>query len=250
MKNAETANPLADFDQDVFRRTGVKWLTGVDEAGRGALAGPVVAGAVRLPPHELLAGLNDSKQLSPAKRENLFAHMRRHWQGAVGWATPEEIDRLNILQATHLAARRALSLLPAPEYLLTDYLKMEGYDCPVEPLVKGDGRSQVIAAASILAKVCRDRWMTALDGEFPEYGFAGHKGYGAKVHLEALEKWGPSVVHRLSFRGVCFFEVEPRFSRSFLAMQEISEEDQPLWEQAPLISEKEVALWQRGKPRQ
>ena len=211
---------LARFDAAECRRHGARLVAGVDEAGRGALAGPVVAAIVVFDAGALAAGiegLDDSKQLSPAVREALAPRIREAARAvAVGSATAEEIDRVNVLQATLLAARRALdSLLSqgvAPDLVLTDYLRLDAGDRPVVPLVKGDARSQAIAAASVIAKVTRDAWMRELDAEYPDYGFGGHKGYGTAAHLAALRECGASTVHRHSFRGVDFFEQEHRRS--------------------------------------
>jgi len=212
----DRAEILRRFDATHLRAAGAQVLAGVDEAGRGALAGPVVVGVVALDAEALFEGLDDSKQLSEARREALFPQICERARGvAIGWATAEEVDRINVLEATLLAARRALDVLPVrPQLVLTDYLKIRGLDVPVEPLVKGDARSQAIAAASVVAKVTRDRWMRRYDTEYPEYGFAGHKGYGAQGHLDALEREGSSTLHRHSFRGVDWFDREYRISRS------------------------------------
>ena len=206
--------PLARFDQDRRRKHHVRRLGGLDEAGRGALAGPVVAGCVVLEPGVRLEGVDDSKVLRPAKREQLVETILEGASAwALGWATAVEVDRYNVLQATLIAGGRAVAdLATPPEFLLTDYLNLPDAPCPIEALVDGDARSQAIAAASILAKVARDRIMTVLDAEYPQYGFAGHKGYGTRKHLEALETHGPSTLHRLTFKGVRsdpFFGTEP-----------------------------------------
>jgi len=161
-----------------------------------------------------IEGINDSKQLTARQREALYDVIRRQARAlAVGWASAQEIDRLNVLQATLLAARRALAALAVrPDLLLTDYLKLTDTEQPVESLVKGDARSQAIAAASVIAKVTRDRWMRQLDEEYPAYGFASHKGYGAAAHLKALREHGSSTLHRHTFRGVYWFESEYRVS--------------------------------------
>lgn len=202
---------LALFDSQYRRRTGARLLGGVDEAGRGALAGPVVAACVVLEPGVSLPGVNDSKLLQAGAREALVPLiLKRAAAWGVGWASAAEIDRINILQATLLAAQRAIATLALqPELLLTDFLKLHPPPCPCEPLVDGDAKSQAIAAASILAKVARDRIMTALDAEYPPYHFPSHKGYGTPAHWAALEAHGPSTIHRLSYRGVCFFDVIP-----------------------------------------
>jgi ribonuclease HII len=202
---------LTRFDRLCRQRFAVRLLGGVDEAGRGALAGPVVAACVVLEPGTPLPGVNDSKCMSHEQREALVpVILRRAAAWGVGWATAAEIDRINILQATLLAARRAIAVLgAAPEFLLTDYLKLIEPPCPCRPIVDGDAKSQAIAAASVLAKVARDRIMTALAGEYPQYNFAGHKGYGTPEHQAAINAHGPSTLHRLSYRGVCFFDAEP-----------------------------------------
>jgi ribonuclease HII len=182
---------------------GYACTAGIDEAGRGALAGPVVAAAVVLPYGTY--PFDDSKKLTPEARERLAHEVRRvalAW--AVGSASPEEIDRLNVLQATHLAAARALGVLRQtlePDALVTDYLKLT-FAGPVLAPPRADATSVQVAAASILAKTTRDALMVALDAELPGYSFASHKGYGAPVHLRALELHGVSAAHRRSFGPV------------------------------------------------
>jgi len=189
--------------------SGTEWLqyrviAGVDEAGRGPLAGPVVAAAVILDAAHPIGGLGDSKTLSAKRREGLDVEIRRHslcW--AIGTATVEEIDRLNILQATLLAMRRAVDTLQAiPELVLVDGNRPPALSCPVEAIVGGDAKIPVISAASILAKVARDAMMQELDQQFPAYGFAIHKGYPTPRHLAALGQFGISPVHRRSFAPV------------------------------------------------
>ena len=195
----EKSHPDMSFEREA-RSSGFLYVAGVDEAGRGPLAGPVVAGAVILPelPEEL-SGLNDSKQLTAAKRERLFLALLDCEQVAcsVGMASVEEIDRLNILRATHLAMARAVEgLAPHADFCLVDGLPVKGLPVPHRAIVKGDGRSLSIAAASVLAKVTRDRMMTEADASYPQYGFAKHKGYGTKAHMEALRRHGPlSLIH-------------------------------------------------------
>lgn len=195
-----------DFTREyALRARGYFLVAGVDEAGRGPLAGPVVAGAVILPHDFTLAGLDDSKKLSPARREKLFIALtsspRVCW--ALGEASVEEIDRLNILRATHLAMARAVEALPEkPHHVLVDGLPVQGLSVDHTALVGGDGLSLSIAAASILAKVARDRLLLALDVQYPHYGLARHKGYGTRHHLEALQIYGPSPIHRRSFAPV------------------------------------------------
>ena len=180
---------------------GFSAVCGIDEAGRGPLAGPVCAAAVILPPDCDIPGLNDSKKLSEKKREALFPVIQEKALAfGIGWATAEEIDRVNILQATFLAMARAVEALPAPaDYALVDGNRMPPLPIPGETIVKGDATSASIAAASILAKVSRDRLLRRLDEEHPEYGFAKHKGYGTKAHYEAIRKYGLLPEHRRGF---------------------------------------------------
>ena len=181
-----------------------KLLAGVDEVGRGPLAGPVVAAAVILPPDHAIEGLADSKAVSAKRRETLAEQIKSEalaW--AVGRAEVDEIDRLNILQASLLAMQRAvLALDPSPEYALVDGNKCPELPCPAEAVVKGDAKVPVISAASILAKVARDTEMLVWDREYPGYGFAGHKGYPSKAHLEALARLGITPIHRRSYAPV------------------------------------------------
>ncbi|WP_110666961.1 ribonuclease HII [Salinicola halophilus] len=179
-------------------------LAGVDEVGRGPLAGAVVAAAVILDPDRPIAGLTDSKCLSAPRREAFDRQIREEALAfAVAEATPAEIDTLNIYHATHLAMRRAIDALPvAAEYLLVDGNRLPGHACPGQAVVKGDLRHAAISAASILAKVARDAQMVALDACHPEYGFAQHKGYPTGAHLEALRRLGPLEAHRRSFAPV------------------------------------------------
>lgn len=179
-------------------------LAGVDEVGRGPLIGNVVTAAVILDPERPIVGLTDSKMLSAKKREALDILIReRALAWAIGSASPQEIDTLNIYHATHLAMRRAIDgLAPAAEYLLVDGNRLPGHLLPGQAIVKGDARHPAIAAASILAKVARDAEMVMLDEQYPEYGFARHKGYPTREHLEMLEKLGPLDEHRRSFGPV------------------------------------------------
>jgi ribonuclease HII len=184
---------------------GLLRIAGVDEAGRGPLAGPVVAAAVILPRGYSLGSLDDSKKISASKREELYAQLAGNpeikW--AVAMADHEEIDRLNILRATHLAMRRAVEALsPPPDRCLIDGLPVRDFPFPYDAIVKGDGLSLSISAASIIAKVTRDRMMLEIDREFPQFGFARHQGYGTKAHLEALRIHGPCRHHRRSFQPV------------------------------------------------
>ena len=184
---------------------GLRRIAGVDEAGRGPLAGPVAAAAVILPQGFCCPGLDDSKKISAANRERLYERLTG--DPAVAWAVAtasrEEIDRLNILRASHLAMRRAVeALVPRPDHCLIDGLPVRDFPFPHDAIVKGDGLSLSIAAASIIAKVTRDRMMREIDREFPQFGFAKHQGYGTKAHLEALRIHGPCCHHRRSFQPV------------------------------------------------
>lgn len=178
-------------------------ICGIDEAGRGPLAGPVVAGAVILPVDCKIRYLNDSKKLSAARREELFDEiMDKAVAASVGIVSPARIDEINILQATYEAMRQAIGKLSVtPDLLLNDAVTIPQVDISQVPIIKGDAKSMSIAAASILAKVTRDRLMVEYDKVMPEYGFAGHKGYGSAAHIEALKKYGPSPIHRKTFIG-------------------------------------------------
>ena len=176
-------------------------ICGIDEAGRGPLAGPVAAGAVILPKDCQILYLNDSKKLSEKRREELFLEIKEKalaW--SVGIATPQRIDEINILQATYEAMRQAISKLKVmPQLLLNDAVTIPQVTIPQVPIIKGDAQSASIAAASIVAKVTRDRLMEEYDKTMPEYGFASNKGYGSAEHIAALKKYGPSPIHRASF---------------------------------------------------
>ena len=177
------------------------YLCGIDEVGRGPLAGPVVACAVILPKDCNILYLNDSKQLSAGKREELYdIILREAVSVGLGRVGPARIDEINILQATYEAMREAISKLSVvPQLLLNDAVTIPEVQIPQVPIIKGDARSISIAAASIVAKVTRDRMMTEYDTVMPEYGFASNKGYGSAAHIEAIRKYGPSPVHRASF---------------------------------------------------
>ena len=183
------------------RYTEYTYICGIDEVGRGPLAGPVVAGAVIFPPECDILYINDSKQLSEKKREELYdVIMEKAVACAVGYATPERIDEINILQATYEAMRDAInSLTVRPRLLLNDAVTIPKVEIPQVPIIKGDAKSISIAAASIIAKVTRDRLMREYDKVFPEYDFAGNKGYGSAAHIAALKKYGPTPIHRRSF---------------------------------------------------
>lgn len=190
--------------EKIARSQGFLRIAGVDEVGRGPLAGPVMAAAVILPPGMQIPGIDDSKKLSPLKREILFDVITAEAL-AIGTGTvePEIIDSINILQATRLAMLNAVrQLSPPPDFLLIDGITPINTTISQKTVKKGDSLSLSIAAASIIAKVTRDRLMTEMDRLYPGYGFAGHKGYGSALHLEAIRKLGPSPIHRLTFGGV------------------------------------------------
>ena len=198
---AKRLGEMTRFEEESYA-LGAQWVAGVDEAGRGPLAGPVVAAAVILPRGLLIPGLNDSKKLSPQKREALYPEIcEKAVAYAWGVADAAAIDKTNILQATFLAMRDAISgLSPVPDRVLVDgNLPIRGLDLPQRPVVGGDGLSLSIAAASILAKVVRDDLMRELDAAYPGYGFAVHKGYGTQEHRDALLRLGPCPIHRRSF---------------------------------------------------
>lgn len=180
---------------------GFEIICGVDEAGRGPLAGPVYAAAVILPKHLQIPGLNDSKKLSDKRRRELYPVIcGQALAYGIGFATEQEIDEINILQATFLAMERAMAQLKIrPDLALIDGNRQKDFGLPVKTIVKGDSRSANIAAASVLAKVSRDDWMIAMAEKYPEYGFEVHKGYGTRAHYQALEAYGPSPIHRMSF---------------------------------------------------
>jgi ribonuclease HII len=202
---------LLQFERQAWENGAVR-LAGVDEAGRGPLAGPVVAAALvfdraflESEQYGLLQFINDSKSLSPSQRDASYALLTTSCPCAigVGVADVSEIDGLNILRATHLAMARALeSLSHLPDFALVDGLPVPGLPCRSQAIVRGDSRSLSIAAASIIAKVSRDRMMLELDSQYPGYEFARHKGYGTQIHMEALLKLGPCPAHRRSFRPV------------------------------------------------
>ena len=187
--------------EDGFYAEGVKVICGVDEAGRGPLAGPVCAAAVILPPHLEIPGLTDSKKLTDKKRRELFPVIKEHAIAyGIGMASEKEIDEINILQATFLAMQRALDQLSVkPDLALIDGNREKDFGLRVKTVVKGDRLSMNIAAASILAKVTRDDMMVELADKYLEYGFEIHKGYGTKAHYAALTEHGPSPIHRMTF---------------------------------------------------
>lgn len=202
---------LEDYEKELSRTEKMKefekkyssfsYICGIDEVGRGPLAGPVVAGAVILPKDCGILYLNDSKQLSEKKREELYdVIMEKAVSTGLGFVSPERIDEINILQATYEAMREAISKLdPQPDLLLNDAVTIPKVSMKQVPIIKGDAKSISIAAASIIAKVTRDRLMVEYDTVYPEYGFASNKGYGSQGHIEALRKFGPTPIHRKTF---------------------------------------------------
>ena len=187
--------------EDGFYARGMQVICGVDEAGRGPLAGPVCAAVVILPPHLEIPGLNDSKKLTDKRRRELYPVILERALGyGIAFADHKEIDEINILQATYLAMERALDQLPVkPDIALIDGNRAKNFGLPVQTVVKGDSLSANIAAASILAKVTRDDLMLQLAESYPQYGFEVHKGYGTKAHYEALAQYGPCPIHRMTF---------------------------------------------------
>lgn len=192
--------PNLDIENEK-RKEGYSYICGCDEAGRGPLCGPVVAAAVILAPDTEIEGLNDSKKLTEKKRELLFDIIKeRAVAYAIAEATPAEIDEINILNASMLAMRRAVEALPVKaDFALIDGNCSRGFEIPTETVVKGDAKSSSIAAASILAKVTRDRQCAELDALYPEYNIAKHKGYPTKEHMDAVRTHGPSPIHRKTF---------------------------------------------------
>ena len=184
------------------------WICGVDEAGRGPLVGSVVAGAVVLDPNQPIMGLRDSKKLSPARREQLYAEIMQKAQAwGVGQASPSEIDTLNILQATMLAMRRAIEALSERLGEWPSKALIDGNHCPILPIaseaiIKGDAKEPAISAASIIAKVTRDQQMQVLHAQYPQYGFNQHMGYPTEAHMQALKQYGPCEEHRRTFAPV------------------------------------------------
>ncbi len=203
IKTLAADDELLLLEREKFQ-AGFRFVVGIDEVGRGPLAGPVVAAAVGFPPGSPIPEVNDSKQLSEERREELDAAIRAVPGVRIGLAEVgvEVIDRINILQATHLAMRQAAAQIPEADCLLVDGLPVPGLPAESFNVIKGDARSASIAAASIIAKVYRDRLMRELDKKFPGYGLAGNKGYGTAEHLRALKELGVSDVHRRSFAPV------------------------------------------------
>ncbi len=239
---------MLHFEQLLWK-SGVQDIAGVDEVGVGPLAGPVVAAAVMFPPGTEIAGVDDSKRLDAATRTTLAKEIRAKASGvAVGVASVEEIDRLNIYHAALLAMRRAVEGLPrSPQHLLVDARTVPGVDMPQNPFNKGDGINFTIAAASIVAKTARDGMMEALHIEYPEYGFASHKGYGTAEHREALLRHGPSAIHRMSFPVI--HELRGEYSALFYTLKQqvdaartraaLAEFESALSSQAEALAERE-----------
>ena len=193
---------MPDFEYENAKYAeGYKFVCGTDEAGRGPLCGPVVAAAVILPRDVEIEGLNDSKKLTEKKREKLFDEIcEKAVAYAIAEASPAEIDEINILNASMLAMKRAIEALPIKaDFALIDGNCSRGFDIPTETVVKGDAKCSSIAAASILAKVTRDRGCLELDAKYPQYGIAKHKGYPTKDHMDAVRKYGPAPIYRISF---------------------------------------------------
>ncbi len=198
---------MLKFERQFYSET-VHAIVGVDEAGRGPLAGPVVAAAVVFPPDYVNESINDSKQLTEKKREALYQEVIDHALGyGIAFVSAQEIDELNIYAATQKAMREAISQIKCPyDLILTDAMRMDGFDVPLIPVIKGDAKALNIAGASILAKVTRDRYMNELEKKNPGFSFSVHKGYGTKKHMEELEKLGPiEGVHRKTFKPVAKF---------------------------------------------
>ena len=189
------------YYENIARNNGYSIICGVDEAGRGPLAGPVYAAAVVLKKGQIIEGVNDSKKLSEKKREALFDKIINEAEDfSIASASAREIDEYNILNATFLAMKRAAdSLKTKPQYAMIDGNRLPPLDIPAETIVKGDAKSLSIAAASILAKVSRDRYMLEMAEKYPQYQFEKHKGYGTKLHYEMLDKYGPCEIHRQTF---------------------------------------------------
>ncbi len=199
-KELERLKKMRAYENEAVSK-GFKLVAGIDEAGRGPLAGPVVAAAVILPENALIEGINDSKKLSAAKRDALFDIIKEKAIAyGIGIADEKCIDEINILNATKKAMRLAVEALkPAPDFLLIDAVELKADGMGMRALIKGDCLSISIAAASILAKVTRDRIIDGMDGEYPQYGFSKHKGYGTREHIEAIKKFGICPIHRMSF---------------------------------------------------
>ncbi len=193
---------LLAYEKELYEE-GIEYIAGTDEAGRGPLAGPVVAAAVILPKGLIITGVNDSKQLTEKKREELFDLINEKALAiGVCFIDNNKIDEINILEASRLAMMEAIKKLKIkPQYVLSDAMPMN-IDIPVKPIIKGDALSESIAAASIIAKVSRDRFMDEMDLKYPNYGFKKHKGYPTKDHIEAIKKYGITPIHRKTFKPI------------------------------------------------
>ncbi|MBR2278388.1 MAG: ribonuclease HII [Eubacterium sp.] len=199
MKNEIETIDWLHFENEAYAK-GYTCVCGVDEAGRGPLAGPVCAAAVVLPKGHIISGVNDSKKLTEKKREALFDVIKEEAVAySIATASEKEIDELNILQATYLAMKRAVEGLGIANYAMIDGNRIPPLDIPAKCIIKGDGKSMSIAAASILAKVTRDRYMLEMAEKYPQYQFEKHKGYGTKLHYQMLDEFGPCELHRQSF---------------------------------------------------
>ena len=203
MKQSITPEQHYHYENEA-RIAGYKLIAGGDEAGRGPWAGPVTAAMAILPEEPCIIGLNDSKKLTRNQRKELYEEIKdKAVAYGIGWASVEEIDKFNILEATRLAFRRAFEQLnPQPDYVLLDFIKLPWLKLPHQAFAKGETLSASVAAASILAKEARDLEMERLALEYPEYGFDNHKGYGTAAHMEALKKYGPCKLHRMSFKPI------------------------------------------------
>ncbi|HOQ08340.1 MAG TPA: ribonuclease HII [Clostridiales bacterium] len=199
-KELQRLNEMYAYEKEAFER-GYDTVAGLDEAGRGPLAGPVVAACVILPKYCFIEGINDSKKLSPAKREKLYdIIMEKAISVGIGIVDEKTIDEVNILNATKMAMKMAVERVsPGPGLLLIDAMELDGIDIPQKAIVKGDTLSISIAAASIVAKVTRDRLIIEADKKYPLYGFSKHKGYGTREHIDAIKKYGICPIHRVSF---------------------------------------------------
>ncbi len=199
-KESERLEMINSYENECYNK-GYVYIGGIDEAGRGPLAGPVVAAVVVFKPNTKIEGINDSKKLSEAKRDELFDIIKEQaLDYGIGIVNNNDIDEVNILNATYMAMKKAINCLEkTPDYLLIDATTIPGVQVDQKPIIKGDSKSISIAAASILAKVTRDSIMYQYDEMYPEYGFKGHKGYGTKEHYEAIEKHGITPIHRKSF---------------------------------------------------
>ena len=199
MKNEIETIDWLHYENEAYAK-GYTCVCGVDEAGRGPLAGPVCAAAVVLPKGHIISGVNDSKKLTEKKREALFDVIKEEAVAySIATASEKEIDELNILQATYLAMKRAVEGLGIANYAMIDGNRIPPLDIPAKCIIKGDGKSMSIAAASILAKVTRDRYMLEMAEKYPQYQFEKHKGYGTKLHYQMLDEFGPCELHRQSF---------------------------------------------------